>query len=695
MANKNQNNGNGPIIPPNGENGAGGGGPKGSIWATISWILIPLLIIVSLYFTFNSSSSSSSTSESYYNVVSHFQKDEVTEYSLNLSNGKLVYYLDGDKQAYTYTVPSVDLFVNDTHEHVMEYNAKQKDKDKIVQVNYIKGTSSSWLYDLLPMLVSTLLIIGVSIWLIRRMNASMMNDQNRAMGFGKARVKQQNPEEKKTFADVAGADEEKTELQEIVDFLKDPRKYDALGARIPKGVLMVGPPGTGKTLLAKATAGEADRPFFSISGSDFVEMYVGVGASRVRDLFETAKKNAPAIIFIDEIDAVGRHRGAGMGGGHDEREQTLNQLLVEMDGFAANLGIVVIAATNRPDILDPALLRPGRFDRRVTVNYPDVAGRESILKVHAKNKPIAPDVDLSVIAHATAGFTGADLENLLNEAALLAARGGKKAITAADIGDAMLKVMVGPEKKTKKMNDHDKKLTAYHEAGHAVTNFYLPLLDPVHEISIIPRGGAGGYTMSVPTEDKSYSTKNTMLQNLVTLLGGRAAEAIIMGDVSTGASNDIERASKVARNMVTRYGMSERLGTVAYGSDNDEVFLGMDYNRMRDYSETTAAAIDEEVYNIIQDAYKKANDLLNTHIDKLHKCAKYLIQYEKMDGVMFRTIMEDDSFDIDQYIAEHGATLERKTLTPEEMIHSAEEAKAAKEAQAKKAAEEERASEEI
>ena len=665
---------------------------RSNLIQTIIWIILPLLLVVSMYFTFNSSSTKDS--KKYYEVISYFQQGEVTEYTLNISTGKLSYTLEGETEARTYNVPSVDLFVNDTHDSIMEYNEKHPDSP--IKVDYQVTKSTSWLSQLLPVVLSTVLIIVVCVWIMRRMNTTMMNENNRALGFGKARIKKGDEvSEKKTFADVAGADEEKEELKEIVDFLKDPHKYDALGARIPKGVLLVGPPGTGKTLLARATAGEADRPFFSISGSDFVEMYVGVGASRVRDLFDNAKKNAPAIIFIDEIDAVGRHRGAGMGGGHDEREQTLNQLLVEMDGFAGNLGIVVIAATNRPDILDPALLRPGRFDRQITVNYPDVVGREAILKIHAKNKPIAPDVDLNVIANATAGFTGADLENLLNESALLAARKGRKAITAADVGEATVKVMVGPEKKTKKMSDQEKKLKAYHEAGHAVTNFYLPLLDPVHEISIIPRGSAGGYTMSVPTEDKSYMTKNTMLQNLVSLLGGRVAEALIMGDVSTGASNDIERATKITHNMITRYGMSEKLGTISYGSDSDEVFLGMDYGRKRDYSEATAAAIDQESKRIMDHAYQEAERLLKEHSDKLDNVAKFLIQYEKMDGTIFRQIMENDDFDIDAFIKEHGEKLKRHTMTPAEMIQAAKDAKAAKEAQVQKAADTEATAEEV
>ena len=634
-------------MPDNNKNNGFGLGPsnqdpnqRGSVMATIMWILIPLLLIASMFFSFNSNANK--TKDEYYEVVSYFDQGEVKQYSLNLSSGRLVYTLKGEKEARSYTVPNVELFVNDVHDSVHEYNKKHPDKP--IKQNYIAGSSRSWMVEILPLLFSTLIMAAIIIWFMRRMNNNIMGDAQRGMGFGKARVKKGGEEQKTTFADVAGADEEKEELQEIVEFLKDPKKYDALGARIPKGVLMVGPPGTGKTLLARATAGEAGVPFFSISGSDFVEMYVGVGASRVRDLFDQAKKSAPAIIFIDEIDAVGRHRGAGMGGGHDEREQTLNQLLVEMDGFAANLGIVMIAATNRPDILDPALLRPGRFDRQVTVTYPDVKGREAILKIHSRNKPLGPDVDLNVIARSTAGFTGADLENLMNESALLAARNGRKAITNDDIEEATIKVMVGPEKKSRKMDDREKKLTAYHESGHAVTNFFLPLLDPVHQVSIIPRGAAGGYTMSVPVEDKSYMSKKVMLENLVTLLGGRVAEALIMGDISTGASNDIERATNLAKSMVTKYGMSDKLGTVMYGSSNNEVFLGMDYGRARDYSEATAAAIDKEVYDIISEAYAEAERLLTEHKDLLHKLAQYLIVNEKIDAPEFQKLMNDPSF---------------------------------------------------
>ena len=640
MADNNRNDNNGFDFGPGNQNGPEGGSRR-SILATLLWLLIPLMIVASMYSSFRTNLND--TKEEYYQIVQYFDNNQVKEYNLNIGSGKLTYVLKGEKEERTYSVPSVEIFVNDIHESVHEYNLKHPDKP--IKMNYEAGASSSWLYQLLPVLLSTVLMVLVLVWLMRRMNTTMMNDANRSMGFGKARIRKGDETAKKvTFDDVAGADEEKEELEEIVGFLKDPKKYDQLGARIPKGVLLVGPPGTGKTLLARATAGEANAPFFSISGSDFVEMFVGVGASRVRDLFDTAKKNAPAIIFIDEIDAVGRHRGAGMGGGHDEREQTLNQLLVEMDGFEGNLGIVVIAATNRPDILDPALLRPGRFDRQVTVNYPDIKGREAILKIHARNKPLGPDVDLHEIACTTAGFTGADLENLLNEAALLAARKGKKAIVNLDIKEAAIKVMVGPEKKSRRMTYLEKKLTAYHESGHAITNYYLKTLDPVSQVSVIPRGGAGGYTMSVPVEDRNYSTKTVMLDNPVTLLGGRVAESIILGDISTGASNDIERATKLAKSMITKYGMNDKLGTVTYGSDSNEVFLGMDYNRMRDYSEATASAIDREVVNTIHEAYQRAEDILRTHVDQLHQLAQYLMVHEKIEGPEFYQLMGDSTF---------------------------------------------------
>ena len=461
-----------------------------------------------------------------------------------------------------------------------------------------------------------------------------------AMNFGKIKAKMANPDAKKvTFADVAGVDEEKEELTEIVEFLKNPKKYTDLGARIPKGVLLVGPPGTGKTLLAKAVAGEANAPFFSISGSDFVEMFVGVGASRVRDLFEQAKKNQPSIIFIDEIDAVGRHRGAGLGGGHDEREQTLNQLLVEMDGFGINEGTIVLAATNRADILDPALMRPGRFDRQVYVGYPDKKGREAILKVHAKNKPLGNDVNLSVVAKTTYGFTGADLENLLNEAALLAARENKKEINQVHLDDAMLKVVMGPEKKSKEMQEKDKKQTAFHEAGHAVAAKCLETQDKVHQVSIIPRGRAGGFTLSLPDHDKAYISKKEMFEDIVMMMGGRVAEEMIFGEINTGASSDIERATKVATDMVTKYGMSEKLGSRTFGS-NGEVFIGRDYGHTQEYSDATAALIDSEVNRIITEAYEACRSLIDEHKDNLYAVAEALIEKEVLTGEEFESVYE-------------------------------------------------------
>ena len=609
---------------------------KRKLRTALIYIAVPLLIMgIAFYFV---SSSTPSTKTQYYEIVAKFEAGNVTEYSLNLSSGALVYKEKDNEVAQKYTVPNVQIFVNDIHPLVSEYN--KTNPDTPIKYDYERGGENSWLLNVLPT-VLLMVVLGVVMFLmVRRMGQSFNNETNKTLSFGKARIKNAKDEKRKaTFEDVAGADEEKEELAEIVDFLKDPTKFNDLGARIPKGVLLVGPPGTGKTLLARAVAGEADVPFFSISGSDFVEMYVGVGASRVRDLFDQAKKNSPAIIFIDEIDAVGRHRGAGMGGGHDEREQTLNQLLVEMDGFGANEGVIIIAATNRPDILDPALLRPGRFDRQVTVNYPDQKGREAVLKVHAKGKPLAPDVDLGVIARSTAGFTGADLENLLNEAALLAARQNKKAITMKEIEEATVKVVVGTEKKSHKMTDKEKKLTAYHEAGHAVATFNLESQDPVHEISIIPRGMAGGYTMSIPTEDKSYTTKNDMLDNLVTLLGGRVAEAIVLGDISTGASNDIQRATEIARGMITKYGMSDELGPISFTSGHNEVFLGRDYGQTRNYSEKVASSIDTEMNSIITGAYKRCEDILTTDIDKLHAVAQYLIEHEKMSGETFKDIM--------------------------------------------------------
>ena len=608
------------------------------ITAILPGILIVLMIIGAIsYFLMEDDEKKLE----YYQVVSLFDEGKVEEYSLNLSSGALVYKLEGEEQLNRYTVPNVSLFIDDIHDDVMEYNKTAKDDEKI-KASYQAGSTGQWIYNILPTVLLIGIMVLITFLMFRRMNQSMSNENNRTLNFGKARIKHAKDEKRKaTFADVAGADEEKEELQEIVEFLKSPSKFDTLGARIPKGVLLVGPPGTGKTLLARAVAGEADVPFFSISGSDFAEMYVGVGASRVRDLFDQAKKSSPSIIFIDEIDAVGRHRGAGMGGGHDEREQTLNQLLVEMDGFGANEGVIVIAATNRPDILDPALLRPGRFDRQVTVNYPDTKGRTEILKVHAKGKPIGPDVDLGSIAHATVGFTGADLENLLNEAALLAARRNKKAITMEEIDEAALKVQVGSEKKSHRINEKDKKITAYHEAGHAVVSFYLEHEDPVHQISVIPRGMAGGFTLHRPIEDKAHMTRNAMLDRLVTLLGGRVAEALVLGDISTGASNDIERATEIARGMVTKYGMSDKLGPIAFGSDNNEVFLGKNYGQVRNYSESVASEIDSEIESIIRKAYNRTENLLTEHMDKLHVIAQYLFENEKMSGEEFAKFMED------------------------------------------------------
>lgn len=602
----------------------------------IPYILIPVMFMGVLYIYMNKNAQ---PSLQYYQVVEYFNSGKVSEYEVNLNSGAMTYKLKGDDSVYKYTVPNVTIFVEDVHKSVVEYN-KANPKTPI-KMNYKAGASNSWWVSLLPSILITVLLVVLTVTMFKKMSNSFTSENNRAMSFGKARIKRADDQTKKvTFADVAGADEEKEELTELVEFLKSPEDFSKLGARIPKGVLLVGPPGTGKTLLAKAVAGEANAPFFSISGSDFVEMYVGVGASRVRDLFSEAKKNSPSIIFIDEIDAVGRHRGAGMGGGHDEREQTLNQLLVEMDGFGANDGVIVIAATNRPDILDPALLRPGRFDRQVTVGYPDIKGREEILKVHAKNKPLAPDVDLHSIAATTVGFTGADLENLLNEAALLAAKRKLMAITMAEIEEATMKVVVGSEKKSRKISEKDKKLTAYHEAGHAISSYYLENKDPVTHISIVPRGMAGGFTLYTPEKDEIHMMKSRMLDDIVSLLGGRVAEKIIFDDISTGASNDIERASEIARKMVTKYGMSEKLGPIAFGSGNDEVFLGKDYNHMRNYSENIASLIDDEVEEIITNAYARTEKILTEHIDQLHLLANTLVKLEKVDEKQFNSLME-------------------------------------------------------
>lgn len=598
---------------------------------------IPIVLILSVFAV--SQLSKNTVKSKYSEVVSLVKENKVSEFELNLYSGDLTYVLRSDGKTYHYNVASAEIFYNDVNSAVMEINEQNEGTSNAITYNYKSGGEASWFMSLLP----TLILIGIMVlfWVftMRRMNASMGADKT--MGFGKAKVKKADDRKKTTFADVAGVDEEKEEMAEIVEFLKDPKKFNQLGARIPKGVLLVGPPGTGKTLLARAVAGEAGVPFFSISGSDFVEMFVGVGASRVRDLFNEAKKNSPSIIFIDEIDAVGRQRGAGLGGGHDEREQTLNQLLVEMDGFGANEGVIVMAATNRPDILDRALLRPGRFDRQITVNYPDVKGREEILKVHSRGKPLGPDVNLATIAKSTSGFTGADLENLLNEAALLAVRHGKKAITQEEIEEATIKVVVGTEKKSHVVRDKDKMITSYHEAGHAIVSYFLPTQDPVHQISIIQRGMAAGYTMYLPTDEKGHTTRNQMIEQICSLLGGRAAEQLTQDDICTGASNDIERATDLARKMVTKFGMSERLGLVTYGHDNTETFLGRDFSSTPNYSEQTAAAIDEEIEAIVMAQYKRAISLLEGAMPKLHEVAKILFEREKISGDDFRKIMAD------------------------------------------------------
>ena len=600
----------------------------------LTYLLIIVLAISCIYFVSTKLSSNNNKTE-YTTIISYFDNYEVSYYELDLGTGELVYQLRGDETQKRYNVPSVNIFLADTKNYRKNYNAKHPDEP--LEQDYIKVTDRSWLYSLIPVVLTVLLGIGILYFMMKQSGGG-----GKYASFGKANLKSSASARKATFKDVAGADEEKQELEEIVDFLKKPNKYKEIGAKVPKGVLLLGPPGTGKTLLARAVAGEAGCPFFPISGSDFVEMFVGVGASRVRDLFEQAKKHAPSIIFIDEIDAVGRHRGAGLGGGHDEREQTLNQLLVEMDGFTGNESVIVIAATNRRDILDPALLRPGRFDRQIVVGYPDVKGREEILKVHAKNKPLAPDVDLKVIAQTTQGFTGADLENLLNEAALLAARAERMSITEADIEEATMKVIAGPEKKSRIVSEHDKKVTAYHEAGHAVAAYNLKTQDKVHQVTIIQRGMAAGLTVTRPDTNDLHVSRNQMRESIIMLLGGRVAEELFIDDICTGASNDIERATNTARNMVTKYGFSKKLGTVVYGSDNDEVFLGKDYGHTRNYSEAVAAEIDEEVKSIIEKAYADCTEILKNNSDKMHLLANYLLKFEKIDGADFEKLMRGE-----------------------------------------------------
>ena len=596
-----------------------------------TYLMIGVLLVAALIFLLPNLKGSSKEPE-YSEIIQYFDDYEVTEYTLDLGSGELKMVLEDGKKI-TYDVPNVAVFRDDTKNYRTNYNRKHPDAP--LKLDYYKIRDSSWMLTIIPTVILVLMMVFLFIFMMRQANGG-----GKYTSFGKANIKNQMNTRKATFADVAGADEEKHELEEIVDFLKNPRKYAEIGARIPKGVLLMGPPGTGKTLLARAVAGEAGCPFFSISGSDFVEMFVGVGASRVRDLFEQAKKNAPSIIFIDEIDAVGRHRGTGIGGGHDERDQTLNQLLVEMDGFTGKDNVIVIAATNRRDILDPALMRPGRFDRQIVVGYPDVKGREAILKVHTKSKNVGPDVDLGTIAKSTVGFTGADLENLVNEACLLAARKDKKAITMEEIQEATIKVIAGPEKKSHKVTPKEKRLTAFHEAGHAVCTYYCDHQDKVHQVSIIPRGMAGGYTMSLPEQDKSFVSKKEMEENIVTLLGGRVAEQLVLEDISTGASNDLERATSTARSMVTRYGFSEKLGPVVYGNDQNEVFLGRDLGSSKDYSDRVAGEIDDEVRSIIEKAYQQATAILNAHMDQLHLLAKYLIIHEKIERDDFETLMQ-------------------------------------------------------
>ena len=609
---------------------------KNNFKIILFYAVLIAVIIFAVSHMFGSAEQKVNKLENYSDVVEAFQNEQVTKFSVSDKNYITLTLKDGTQAGYQ--LSNLSLFYSDLGETILS----QKSAGILTEYDYEPVVTYPWWVSLLPYAVIIVLFIVLWIYI---MNQATGRGGGKMNSFGKARVKMASADKKRVlFSDVAGADEEKEELEEVVAFLKDPKKYTKLGAKIPHGVLLVGPPGTGKTMLAKAVAGEANVPFFSISGSDFVEMYVGVGASRVRDLFYTAKKAPASIIFIDEIDAVGRHRGAGLGGGHDEREQTLNQLLVEMDGFGSNEGIIVIAATNRPDILDPALLRPGRFDRQITVGYPDIKGREEILKVHAKDKPLESTVNFKKIAQSTVGFTGADLANLLNEAALLAARRGKELIGMDEIEDAYMKVIMGPQKKAKQRREQDNKLCAYHEAGHAVVSYYCPTSDPVKHITIIPAGNAGGVTIRVPEEDRMVQTRNEMIDNIIVCLGGRVAEQLVLDDISTGASNDIQQATKIARAMVERYGMSEKLGTILYGNEHssDEVFLGRDFSSGKNYSEKTAAEIDDEVRAIIDSAYEKCTEYLKEHMDKLHFIAQYLYKHETMDNDQFKAAMERD-----------------------------------------------------
>ena len=603
-------------------------------WKSIGFYLLLFVLIWGIWAVFGIRSGQES--KVYSDLVQFLEQNQVTQ--MVLSDTSATVLLKNGRE-YQIDIPSQDLLYQDVGEEI-----NQAIKDGTLQIKS-EHEGESWWVSLLPALIMMLIFGGLMFFLFQQGQGGS-GGGGRMMSFGKSRARVLTDDKKKhTFQDVAGADEEKEELAEIVDFLRDPRKFIEVGARIPKGVLLVGPPGTGKTLLAKAVAGEAGVPFFSISGSDFVEMFVGVGASRVRDLFEQAKKASPAIIFIDEIDAVGRQRGAGLGGGHDEREQTLNQLLVEMDGFAVNEGVIIIAATNRPDILDPALLRPGRFDRQVVVGVPDVKGREEILKIHSRGKFLGDDVDLAVLAKTTIGFTGADLENLMNEAALLCARAGERVIHMPQLKEAILKVTMGPEKKSRVVTERDKKITAYHEAGHAVTAYFLPLVDDVHHVTIIPRGRAGGFTMTLPKNDNNYVTKEQMIENIVMSMGGRAAEKLIIEDVTTGASGDIQNATQIAREMVVSYGMSDKLGPIAYKSSQDEVFIGRDFGHSKQYSEEIAAQIDDEIHQIVDDCYHKAIAMLEEHIDQLHAVSNALLEREVLDKEEFVAVMQGKKLD--------------------------------------------------
>lgn len=640
----------------------------------LTYVIIALIFIVAIWVLLPSLSGNEHQIK-YSDIMALFDEQQVTEYTLDLGTGELKYKLEGEEKTHTYEVPNVSLFLQDTENYRAEYNEKHPSAE--LSQDYFKITDNSWLLTVVPTAILMIMAIVLFVVMFRQANGG-----GKINTFGRANIKAATGSSKKaTFEDVAGADEEKAEMAELVDFLKNPKKYDEIGARIPRGVLLLGPPGTGKTLLARAVAGEAGVPFFPISGSDFVEMFVGVGASRVRDLFEQAKKHAPSIIFIDEIDAVGRHRGSGLGGGHDEREQTLNQLLVEMDGFEDNESVIVIAATNRRDILDPALLRPGRFDRQITVNYPDVKGREEILKVHKGKKPIGPDVDFHDLAKDTQGFTGADLENLLNEAAILAARANRKAITAADIDEATMKVIAGPEKKSHIPTARDKKITAFHEAGHAVVAFHLPTQDRVQQVSVISRGMAAGMTWTRPDTEDNHMSRTKLRETIAMMMGGRAGEATALDDICTGASNDIERATKLAKNMVTRWGFSEALGPIAYGSENDEVFLGRDYGHVRDYSDEVAARIDAEVRKLVEEAYEQALAILKEHRDQLDALATFLLEFEKVNEKEFLQIM-DGTLTVESRTAEEAAKRKISDLdipiTEEAPQESAEQTEAPK-----------------